>query len=68
MAQMWFSQLPILVAGWHDGIGRFPVVEKINVMESGVLSNWEVRHREDLQKLLKLVQMIKEHLMTSSIK
>jgi hypothetical protein len=68
MAQMWFSQTPILVAGWHDGNGWFSEVEKVNVMESGVLGNWEVRHREDLQKLLKLVEMIKEHLMASPIK
>ena len=68
MAQMWFSQTPILVLGWHDGEGLFSAVEKINVMESGALGNWEARHREDLQKMLKLVEMIREHLIASPFK
>lgn len=56
MAQMWFSRTLILVAGWHDGEGQFSAVEKRNVMESGALNDWEVKHKEGLQKMLKLVE------------
>jgi hypothetical protein len=68
LAQMWFSRTPILVTGCHDGEGTFTKVNTKNVMEDGLLDDWEVRHREHLQKLLKLVEMIKEHLMASPIK
>jgi hypothetical protein len=68
MVQMWFSRTPILVAGWHDGEGQFTSVEEVNVMESGALGDWEVKHTKHLQKMLKLVEMIKEHLTTSPVK
>jgi len=35
MAQLWFSHTPVIMAGYHDGRGRFSSVEKIDVMESG---------------------------------
>jgi hypothetical protein len=68
LTQMWFSRTPTLVTGCHDGEGTFTAVKMRNVMEDGALDDWEVKHGEHLQKMLELVEMIKEHLMASPIK
>lgn len=68
MAQMWFSQTPILIAGYHDGNGRFSEVKEMNVMSSGKLSQWESKNKKYLQRLVKLIQMIAAHMRSSESK
>jgi hypothetical protein len=65
---MWFSRTPILIAAWHNGHGQFSSVNAINVMKSGSLDEWETRNKEYIQKVIRLLEMIKAHLVTSPIK
>ncbi|KAG5642925.1 hypothetical protein DXG03_001876 [Asterophora parasitica] len=68
LPQLWFSQTPLLITGYHDGAGRFSSIMGINVMQSGALKQWEGEHTLALQKVVRLIEMIKEHLTRSPIK
>ncbi|KAG5652788.1 hypothetical protein H0H81_003668 [Sphagnurus paluster] len=68
LAQLWFSQTPILITGYHDGNGRFSSMRKTNMLESGLLKKWEVKNTTSLQKVVRLIEMIKDHLVCSPIK
>ncbi|KAF5368783.1 hypothetical protein D9615_010397 [Tricholomella constricta] len=68
MPQLWFSQKPILMTGKHDGAGRFSFIQQTNVMASGTLERWEKKNTLALQKVVRLIEMIKEHLARSPIK
>jgi len=68
LAQLWFSQTPVVISGYHDGNGRFSSIERTNVMESGALKRWESQNTAVLQKVVCLIEMIREHLASSPIK
>ena len=68
LGQMWFARTPILVAGRHHGEGQFMAIEANDIMQSGALGDWELRNKEYLQKMIKLAEMIKEHLASSTVK
>jgi hypothetical protein len=60
IAQLWFSRTPILIAGKYQGEGRFVRVEQTDVIASGRMKQWEETNTEKLQKLVKLLGMLKE--------
>lgn len=68
MAQLWFSKTPIVFAGYHDGTGHFSSVEEINVESAGLLGRWEMKHRASLQKVVKVIELVKAHLLSSPVK
>ncbi|KAG6918835.1 hypothetical protein DXG01_011240 [Tephrocybe rancida] len=66
MEQLWFSQTPILMTGYHDGHGRFSSVEQTVMPDA--LKLWEQKNTTTLQKVIRVLEMIKEHLSQSSTK
>ncbi|KAG6831159.1 hypothetical protein H0H87_005984 [Tephrocybe sp. NHM501043] len=66
MEQLWFSQTPILKTGYHDGYGRFVSVE--TTVTTTALEIWEEKNITTLQKVIHLLEMIKEHLSHSLVK
>ncbi|RDB22224.1 hypothetical protein Hypma_010763 [Hypsizygus marmoreus] len=68
LTQLWFSRTPILMAGYHDRNGRFSSVEKIDVEATGALDQWEEQNTETLQKIIRLLEMVKTQLLSSPIK
>lgn len=68
LTQLWFSQTPTIIAGYHDGRGHFSSIEKINVKETGDLDAWEIRNTQTLRKVVRLIEMIKEYMSFSPCK
>ncbi|KAG6868801.1 hypothetical protein C0993_010097 [Termitomyces sp. T159_Od127] len=66
MEQLWFSQTPILMTGYHDGNGLFSSVEVKDTMEA--LKLWEKNNTAVLQKVVRVLEMIRVHLSCSSVK
>lgn len=52
----------------HEGRGMFTVSDKRNVIEDRRLDSWEKRNKEGLQKLVRLIEMVIERLVSSSSK
>lgn len=66
LEQLWFSQTPILVTGYHNGHGSFSSVEITNTKEA--LKLWEQDNTAALQKVVRVLEMIRDHLSRSSVK
>ncbi|KAH0583409.1 hypothetical protein J132_11142 [Termitomyces sp. J132] len=66
MEQLWFSQTPILMTGYHNGYGLFSSVEMTDTKEA--LRLWEQNNTTALQKVVRVLQMIREHLSRSLLK
>ncbi|KAG6864881.1 hypothetical protein C0991_006607, partial [Blastosporella zonata] len=66
MEQLWFSQTPILTTGYHDGCGQFSFVEMTDMEDA--LKVWEQNNTQTLQKVIRLLEMIREHLSHSAFK
>lgn len=58
--QMWFSQTPILYGGNGGASGIFESVTEVNMVENGMLAEWERNNAEKLRKLVKALEMICE--------
>lgn len=58
IAQLWFSQTPILCEGHYDRNGIFSEVTKKDLMQEGKLTRWEEDNREKLRKLVQVIQMV----------
>lgn len=58
--QMWFSQTPILYAGIYGEPGVFGSVSEVNMVENGMLGEWERDNADKLRKLVKALEMICE--------
>ncbi|KAH0547998.1 hypothetical protein GP486_008260 [Trichoglossum hirsutum] len=63
LAQLWFSQTPILCTGQYRTDGAFTHVSVKDVMLAGELSEWEERNRESLRKLVRLLELVREVVM-----
>ncbi|KAI9763903.1 MAG: hypothetical protein M1840_009015 [Geoglossum simile] len=59
MAQLWFSQTPILCAGQYDTDGSFSSVSVTDMALEGELTKWEEQHSEDIRKLSRLLEMLR---------
>ncbi|KAG6860103.1 hypothetical protein C0995_015714 [Termitomyces sp. Mi166 len=64
--QLWFSQIPILITGYHNGYGLFSSVEVTDT--EAALQLWEWSNTAALQKVVRVLEMIREHLSCSSFK
>ncbi|KAH0541836.1 hypothetical protein FGG08_003719 [Glutinoglossum americanum] len=60
LGQLWFSQTPILCIGQYGAGGVFSEVSVKNVLLAGELSRWEEHNRENLKKLVRVLEMIRE--------
>jgi hypothetical protein len=65
MAQLWFSQTPILCAGHYGKNGVFSEVTEKDLMREGKLAKWEKDNREKLSKLVRVIEMIAEVVRTA---
>ncbi|KAA8897627.1 hypothetical protein FN846DRAFT_910298 [Sphaerosporella brunnea] len=65
MAQLWFSQTPILFSGRYKGQGNFETVERKDVIAIGKMKRWEESHAEKLKKLVRLLEMLREAIMAA---
>ncbi|KAG6811708.1 hypothetical protein H0H92_006165 [Tricholoma furcatifolium] len=66
MEQLWFSQTPILITGYHNGNGLFSFV-KATAMEEQ-LQLWENKNTLVLRKVISVLKMIRECLSHSPVK
>jgi hypothetical protein len=66
IAQLWFSQTPLLCTGHYCEDGLFTEVTKKDLMQEGRLARWEEGNREKLKKLVRVIEMIIEAVKTSS--
>jgi hypothetical protein len=60
IAQLWFSQTPILCTGQYSSSGVFSEVTQKDLMREGKLAKWEEDNREKLGKLVRVIEMIVE--------
>jgi hypothetical protein len=65
IAQLWFSQTPILCAGHYGRDGVFSEVTKKDLMREGKLARWEEDNRGKLGKLVRVIEMIAEVVRTA---
>jgi len=68
MAQSWFTHIPVIMTGYHDRRGCFTSVEKIDLLERGAHGSWEILNKAILQKVVRVIEMIKEHMASSTCK
>ncbi|KAG6874923.1 hypothetical protein C0992_005946 [Termitomyces sp. T32_za158] len=66
LEQLWFSQTPILMTGYHDGCGVFSSVEMTDTKEA--LELWEQNNTVTLQKVVRVLEIIRAYLSCSSVK
>ena len=57
--QLWFSRTPILIIGYHEHGGNIVEIEKREVEKTGWLKTWEVKYTEKLQKLVRVLEMMR---------
>jgi hypothetical protein len=66
LAQLWISMTPILISGVYEEKGTFTTLRQQDVSQDGTLNRWEQGNKEKLQKLVRLIEMITERLISSS--
>ncbi|PGH27412.1 hypothetical protein AJ80_00890 [Polytolypa hystricis UAMH7299] len=60
VAQLWFSQTPMLCTGHYDRNGDFLEATERDLMREGKLAEWEKANRKKLRKLVRVIEMIAE--------
>ncbi|KAL2826089.1 hypothetical protein BDW59DRAFT_179662 [Aspergillus cavernicola] len=60
LEQMWFSQTPILCTGHYQSNGTFLPPKVTEVEKSGKLAGWEERNQDAIQKLIRVLEMIRQ--------
>ena len=68
MAQSWFTHIPVIMTGYHDRRGTFTSVEKIDLLDRGAHGSWEILNKATLQKVVRVLEMIHEHMASSTRK
>ena len=68
MAQSWFTHIPMIMTGYHDRRGCFTSVEKIDLLDRGAHGSWEILNKAILRKVIRTLEMIKEHMESSTCK
>ncbi|KAI5848345.1 hypothetical protein BZA05DRAFT_455710 [Tricharina praecox] len=57
--QLWFSRTSILIIGCYEDGGYIVEVEQRDVEKTGWLKKWELTNTEKLQKLVKVLEMMR---------
>lgn len=60
VAQMWFSQTPILFRGLYAQGGKFSSVKEVHMLQEGKLAAWAEANRTKIRMLVRLVEMVAE--------